>query len=80
MKGRMKEKMKRREKKEKMNFFFEKEKFQNPQTRQMNEPKNVSKKSFSDELFLHFSFESTESDSIFNYLHDSNSFFPGREN
>ena len=35
MKGRMKEKMKRREKKEKMIFLFKKM-FQDPQTRQMN--------------------------------------------
>ena len=33
------------------------------------------KKSPSDELFLHFSFESSESDRVFNYLHDSNSIF-----
>ena len=31
------------------------------------------KKSLSDELFLHFSFEISESDRVFNYLHDSNS-------
>ena len=35
----------------------------------------VSKKSLSDELFLHFFFESSESDRVFNYLHDSNSIF-----
>ena len=35
MKGRMKEKMKRREKKEKMTFF-QKKMFQDPRTRQMN--------------------------------------------
>ena len=33
------------------------------------------KKSLSDELFLHFFFESSESDRVFNYLHDSNSIF-----
>ena len=33
------------------------------------------KKSFSDELFLHLFFESSESDRVFNYLHDSNSIF-----
>ena len=32
-------------------------------------------KSLSDELFLHFSFESSESDRVFDYLHDSNSIF-----
>ena len=34
---------------------------------------HVSKKSLSDELFLHFFFESSESYRVFNYLHDSNS-------
>ena len=33
------------------------------------------KKNLSDKLFLHFSFESSESDRVFNYLHDSNSIF-----
>ena len=33
------------------------------------------KKSPSDELFLHFFFESSESDRVFIYLHDSNSIF-----
>ena len=33
------------------------------------------KKSFSDELFLHFFCESAESGRFFNYLHDSNSIF-----
>ena len=36
---------------------------------------NVWKKSLSDELFLHFFFESSESDRFFNYVHDSNSIF-----
>ena len=36
---------------------------------------NVSKKSLSDELFLHFFCKSSESDRVFNYLHDSNSIF-----
>ena len=35
----------------------------------------VSKKSVSDELFLHLFFEISESDRFFNYLHDSNSIF-----
>ena len=34
-----------------------------------------NKDPFSDELFLHCSFESSESDRVFNYLHDSNSIF-----
>ena len=33
------------------------------------------KKSLSDELFLLFFIESSESDRVFNYLHDSNSIF-----
>ena len=33
------------------------------------------KKSPSDELFLHFFFESSEPDRVFNYLHDLNSIF-----
>ena len=36
---------------------------------------HVSKKSLSDELFLHCFFESSESDRVFNYIHDSNSIF-----
>ena len=36
---------------------------------------NVSKKSLSGELFLHLFFESSESDRVFNCLHDSNSIF-----
>ena len=58
--------------KEKM-FFFEKM-FETPQTRQMNWVKNV-RKNPSDELFLFFFFENSESYSVFNYLHDSHSFF-----
>ena len=38
----------------------------------------VSKKSLSDELFLQFFFESSESERVFNYLHDSNSIFRAR--
>ena len=47
----------------KVDFFWKM--LQNPQTRQ--------RKTFSDELFLHFSFDSSESDRVFSYLHDSNS-------
>ena len=36
---------------------------------------NVSNKSLSDELFLHYFFESSESHRVLNYLHDSNSIF-----
>ena len=49
--------------------------FQNPQTRLMNQPKMFKKKYLSDEIFLHFFFESSESDRVFNYLHDSNTIF-----
>ena len=41
---------------------------------------HVSKKPFSDELFLLFCFESSEYHRLFNCLHDSNSIFSGREN
>ena len=60
MKERMKEKMKRREKKEKMIFFFQKM-FQDPRTH--------------GRFISPFFFESSESDRFFNYLHDSNSIF-----
>ena len=54
--------------------------FQDPQTRQMNcSPKCFEKKSLSDELFLDFSFKSSESDRVSNYSHDSNSIFGVRE-
>ena len=36
------------------------------------------KKIPSDDLFLHFFFESSESDRVFNFLHDSNSIFRAR--
>ena len=49
--------------------------FQDPQTRQVNQPKMFRKKSISDELFLHFFCKSSESYRVFNYLHDSNSIF-----
>ena len=58
----------------KENMFFSKN-----VSRPSNPPdeltQNVSKKSLSDELFLHFFFESLESDRVFNCLHDSNSIF-----
>ena len=52
--------------------------FENRQIRQMSQPKMFRTKSLSDELFLHFSFESSESDRVFNYLHVSNSIFRAR--
>ena len=57
------EKMKRREKM----IFFQKKCFRDPQTRQMNQLNMFQKKSPSDELFLHFFFESSESDRVFNF-------------
>ena len=57
MKGKMKDKMKR----DGGDFFFFGSMLKDPQTRQRNLAQNVSKKSPSDELFLHFSFESAES-------------------
>ena len=67
------------EKEERWNYEFFQQMFQDPQTRQMNEPnmfrKKKKKQNFSDELFLHFFFESSESDRFFNYLHDSNWIF-----
>ena len=77
MKGKMKEKMKRDrdEREDERKMIFHQKMFQDPQTRQMNKPKMFRKKSLSDELFLHFFFEGSESDRVFNYLHDSNSIF-----
>ena len=52
--------------------------FEDPQTRQMNELKNVSKKKkkpLSDELFLVFPSIVQNLTVFFNYLHDSNSIF-----
>ena len=52
---------------------------QDPQTRQVNEPKMFrKKKSPSDELFLHFSSKVQNLTVFFNYLHDSNSIFRAR--
>ena len=49
--------------------------FENPPNLPDELAQHVSNKSLSDELFLHFSFESSESDRVFNYLHDSKSIF-----
>ena len=62
----------RRREREMKDFFLKKF------SRRSNSPdelaQNVSKKkNLSDELFLHFFFESSESDRGFNYVHDSNS-------
>ena len=52
--------------------------FEDAQNSQMNKLKMFRKKSLSDELFLHFFFESSESDRVFSSLHYSNSIFgPG---
>ena len=53
--------------------------FENPQTRQMNEPKMFRKKSSVGRIILPFFFESSESDRVFNYLYDSNSIFGSGE-
>ena len=70
----MKEKMKRG----RGDFFF-REMFQDPQTRQMNQPKmfRKKKKTFG-RISPSFFFESSESYRVFNYLHDSNSIFRAR--
>ena len=49
--------------------------FQNPQTRQMNKPKMFRNKIFFGRIIPPFFFETSESDRVFNYLHDSNSIF-----
>ena len=49
--------------------------FENSQIRQVNSPNMFRKKSLSDEIFLHFLFQNSESDRVFIYLHDSNSIF-----
>ena len=49
--------------------------FQDPQTRQMNQPKMFRKKILFRRIIPPFFFESSESDRFFNYLHDSNSIF-----
>ena len=74
MKGKMKEKMKRDRGEQ---FFFFRKMFQDPHTRQMKwlNMFRKKKKKLSDELFIHFSFECSESERVFNYLHDSNSNF-----
>ena len=66
----------KRERERRKEVYFFKKMFQDPQTRQMNQPNmfRKKKKKPSDELFLHFSFESSESGRFFNYFHDSNSF------
>ena len=60
MKGRLKEKMKRREKKENM-IFFSKKMFQDPQTRQMNKPNMFRTKSPFGRIIPPFFCKSSES-------------------
>ena len=43
-----------------------------------NPPDELAQKCFEKKSFLHFFFESSESDRVFNYLHDSNSIFRAR--
>ena len=73
MKGRMKEKMKRREMKEKI--IFSKKNVSEPSNPPEELAQNVSKKIPSDELFLHFFFRKCRIWPFLNYLHDSNSIF-----
>ena len=54
---------------------FSKKCFKTLKPARLISPQCFEKKSPSDELFLHFSFESSESDRVFNYIHDSNSIF-----
>ena len=72
MKGKMKEKW--RDRGEKENVFFEKKCFRTLKTRQVNSPNMFRKIPFG-RIILPFFFESSESDRVFNYSHDSNSIF-----
>ena len=65
--------MKRERNERKDVFFFEN--VSEPPNPPDELAQNVSKKILSDELFLHFFFESLEFYRVFNYLHDSNSMF-----
>ena len=58
-------------------FFFWKM-FENPQTRKMKKPTCFEKKFTVGRIIPPFSFESSESDSVFNHLHDWNSIFRAR--
>ena len=58
---------------------FSKKMFEDPQTRQMKKPK-MFRKIFFGRIIPPFFFESSESDRVFNYLHDSNSIFRARGN
>ena len=73
MKREMKEKMKRDRVKEEIFLMF-----QDPKTGQMNWPKMFRKKFLVGRIIPPFFFESSESDRVFNYLHDSNSIFRAR--
>ena len=84
MKEKRREKMKKKREDERENEEIKmKEKRVKKQiSRPSNPPdelaQNVSKKSLSDELSFHFFLESSESDRVFNCLHDSNSIFRAR--
>ena len=75
MKGKMKEKMKRDRGEKLFVFFFFSENVSGPSNRQMNQPNMFRKKIPVGRIILTFFFESSESDRVFNYLHDSNSIF-----
>ena len=79
MKGKTKEKMKR-DRGEKMVFFFRKM-FENHQSPNPADElaQNVSKKIPVGRIIPPFFFESSESDRVFNYLHDLNSIFGSGE-
>ena len=66
----MKEKMKRE-----MKSFFFKKKVSGPSNPPDELAQNVSKKIPFGRIIPPFSFESSESDRVFNFLHDSNSIF-----
>ena len=61
------------ERDERKDDFFKKM-FQDPHTRQMNQPKCFEKIRLG-RIIAPFFFEGSESDRFFNYLHDSNSIF-----
>ena len=74
MKGKMKEKMKR-DKDERKEFFFKVSRPSNPPDELGQHVSKKKKKKTVGRIIHPFFFESSESDRVFNYLHDSNSIF-----
>ena len=74
----MKEKMKRDKDERKKDFFVKNVSEPSNPPDELGHNVSKKKKSISDELFLHFFVESSESDRVFFYLHDSNSIFRAR--